>query len=479
MFNNNEKTKEIYEYCVNNNWNVTRIREHASSLSIPYEEVLYMALTYAKFNTEINEYQKICEIVSKNKKGRYDLDVPNPVLSKDDEVVYQLWRNDKEKEQVLKYIYDEWQVRDTSDIAAQFGFNNDKVARLLKEYAISFLKMSSSEWQEAKDKIKKIKSRNKKRSNLENVTGNAKTLSRLYKADTLEEIVNVLDSVDDFINLKSSIHDYLVIYHDINDYDKCRDILVSKLAFYLTYQKEKVKQNRQEEYDKYVLKKIPLAVRLITAFVESECNSVRKFIDLYKVIDNVIFNNEKTFEESLTLVKKYNTPLYNRYKEKVEKYRQHNYIIIANQIMTIISLLTNGIVENDVKRPFDIVDYFQFTKLTLSNILKVAKDMEKRKMIDSKKFALFSKFCRNNLVAEKMKYSDIELILSEKQEFNCQKNSKGYPIPGTGEVISYEIKEKCIYYLINNNLPINYKTCQALLNRYKLDLLDLNDVKKY
>lgn len=479
MFNNNEKTKEIYEYCVNNNWNVTRIRELASSLSIPYEEVLYMALTYAKLNTETSEYQRICEIVSKNKKGRYDLDVPNPVLSKDDEVVYKLWRNDIEKEIVLKYIYDTWQVKDTSDIASQFGFNNEKIMRLLKEYALDNLKMSSSEWQELKDEIKIRKSRNKKRENLENLTGNPKFLWRLINTNSYEEIIMLLDDVDDLVGLRNSIHDYLIIYHDSNEYNKYRDIINSKLSFYAAYQKEKIKQYKDDEASRRELEGLPNAEKLIIAFVESDYNSVRKFIENCKVIDNVILNSDKNFEESLILVKKYNGPLYNRYKEKIEKHRQKNYIIMVNQILTIISLLKNGIVENDVKRPFDIVDYFRFTKLTLYNILNVAKNMEKRKIIDSKSYSLLGRFCRNNLEAEKMKYSDIELILSEKEEFNCQKNSKGYPISGTGEVISYEIKEKCIYYLVNNNLPINYKTCHALLNRYKLGLLDLNDVKKY
>lgn len=479
MFNDNEKAKKIYDYCVDNNWNVTKIREYASSLNMTYENASYIALEYAKNNMSDEDYKQICKIVTNGKKGRYELDVPNPVLSTDGMAVYKLWRSEEEKKQVLKYIYDEWQVKDTNVIASSFGFNNEKVNRLLKEYALNILKMSASEWQELRDKVKTRKSRNRKRNNLENITGNQKILWQLINTVSYEEIIMLLDDVADLVSLRNSIHDYLIIYHDVNEYDKYRDIINSKLSFYVTYQKEREKMSRDEKVEKKELERLPDATKLINTFVESDYNSVHKFVNEYKIIDDMILNGEKYFDESLSLVKKYNVPLYNKYKEKIEKHRQKNYIIMVNQIMTIISLLKNGIIENDIKRPFDVIDYFQVTKLSFSNILNVAKDMERRKIIDSKSFSFLARFCRNNLEAEKMKYSDIELVISEKQEFNCQKNSKGYPIPGTGEVISYEVKEKCVYYLINNNLPINYKTCHALLNRYKLGLLDLNGVKKY
>ena len=81
MFNE-EKIKEIYDYCVENNWNVSKIRKIAGMLQIDYEKVLYSVLEYAKKNNSDSEYKNICKIVTKPKKRRYELDVPNPVLSK-------------------------------------------------------------------------------------------------------------------------------------------------------------------------------------------------------------------------------------------------------------------------------------------------------------------------------------------------------------------------------------------------------------
>jgi len=270
MSNSNEDLKEIYNCCVECDWNTTKIRELASSLNMTYEETLYSALTYAKDNVSEDDYKKICKMVSNNKKGRYDLNVPNPFLLKKGEVVYRIWRNCDEKLDVLKYIYDSWMIRDTKEIAKEFGFDSEKILRLVKDYALGVLKMSIVEWQEVRDKVKQSKSRSKKRNNLENISGNAKVLSQLIKADTLHEIVSVLDNVYDLINLKGSIHDYLIIYYDIKDYNKYRDILISKLALYLAYQKEKEKQKKIEEHDKYVIETLPNAVQLITTFVEGK-----------------------------------------------------------------------------------------------------------------------------------------------------------------------------------------------------------------
>ena len=243
MFNN-EKTIEIYNFCVDNNWNISSIRELAGLLKFDYEKVLYTALEYAKKNLSEFEYREICEIISKNKKGRYDLDVPNPVLSKSGEIVYRSWRTDEEKELVLEYIYNSWKTKEAKEIAKEFGLDSEKILRLVREYAFGVLKFSQTEWQEVRDKIKQGKSRNKKRYNLESVTGNAKYLSQLIQADTPEKIVSLLDSVRDLINLKGNVHDYLVIYHDIKDYNKYRDILTSKFAFYSAYQKKKYFKSR-------------------------------------------------------------------------------------------------------------------------------------------------------------------------------------------------------------------------------------------
>ena len=62
---------------------------------------------------------------------------------------------------------------------------------------------------------------------------------------------------------------------------------------------------------------------------------------------------------------------------------------------------------------------------------------------------------------------------------NCEKDSEGYPIPGTGEVVSEELKNKLIGYLKQINSPINYRTYKIVFNRYKNGLIDLNDSKKY
>ena len=75
MFNE-EKAKEIYNYCVDNDWNVSRIRELASLLNFDYEKVLYTVLEYAKENTGKSEYKKICEKITKNKK-ELSLDILN------------------------------------------------------------------------------------------------------------------------------------------------------------------------------------------------------------------------------------------------------------------------------------------------------------------------------------------------------------------------------------------------------------------
>ena len=474
-----KKTKEMYDYCVENNWNVSRIREFASLVKLDYEKVLYTALEFAKKNNSDTEYKKICEMVTKNKKRRYDLDVPNPVLSKNGEIVYQIWRNEEEKELVLEYIYNSWKTKDAKEIGKEFGFDTEKVLRLVREYAFGVLKMSQSEWQEIRDKVKQGKSRSKKRDSLENVTGNAKYLSQLLKAETLEEIVSILDNVYDLINLKGNIHDYLIIYHDVDDYNKYRDILMSKIAFYSAYEREKKKEQEEKAHSKYVAETLPSAVQLIATFVESECNSVHEFIDVYKIVGNEILNGDKIFNECLKLVRHYNIPLYERYQAKVEKRRQQNYQVFTDLILTIVNHLKEGIDDDGHKRPFDIIDYFKLTSMPLSSLLRISQDMARKQIFSAQDHSLFFKFYKSNMNSFLENYGDINVIYSEQREINCVKNSKGYPIPGTGEIISDTLKEKMLDYLKDNHIPINYNNYSALLNRYKNGFLEISDSKKY
>jgi len=167
--------------------------------------------------------------------------------------------------------------------------------------------------------------------------------------------------------------------------------------------------------------------------------------------------------------------LYNKYIEKTSKVKNQKYAIILSKIKTIINMLKNGIEDNGIKRPADLLDYYLNvnTKVSLEDMLRLSKEK-----ISPSDYALLKKFVTQNIRGTKTNFNEINEIMKEKTEINHEKDSKGNPILGTGEIFGNDKKQKIINFLKENEIPLNRKTYTLAFKRYLKGFLDLDVTKR-
>lgn len=127
--------------------------------------------------------------------------------------------------------------------------------------------------------------------------------------------------------------------------------------------------------------------------------------------------------------------------------------------------LQNGILDNGVMRPFDIIDYYLIFKKPIDCILKAFNGLS------APMCALLTTFYKDN----KVLIVKPEELLTLNTEINCQKDAQGYPIPGTGVQATMEEKEQIINYLILNNIPLTPNVYHIAQKRYFAGTLNINN----
>lgn len=208
---------------------------------------------------------------------------------------------------------------------------------------------------------------------------------------------------------------------------------------------------------------------MVKGFIEdTKCST----IDIFCKINNI---DRNVFSNYVSIVKENDVDLFNLYNEKVKRFQSQRYAMIVDNVKLVIKYLKDGVEEYGLNRPFDLIDYYMITNMSLNDILRLSKDV-----VTKEEHLLLKKFVNQNISGEKNNPSVIKQIMSEMVIMNYQKDKKGLPIPGTEEIFSNEEKEKLINYLRRNNIPINLKTYNIVFRKYKNGMLDLeqNSMKK-
>lgn len=143
-------------------------------------------------------------------------------------------------------------------------------------------------------------------------------------------------------------------------------------------------------------------------------------------------------------------------------------------------LVNQGVLCNDGRlRKFDVLDYYERTSMSMKkfNVLCI----EVLTGIDTKKI---KQFIKSNFESLKINDEDVEMILNQHDEVRCEKDDRGYPIPGTGTIITNQEKLGIINYLKKLRVPLTYGTYYAAFRRYvngyliiSLEYLDADDEK--
>ncbi len=392
---------------------------------------------YKKIEKEIESYQ-----------NEY-LEVPNPALLKYGIRSYSIGRTKEERNITLKYIYEKFIESEgiVGNLAKEFKVSPKQIGK----YAAKYYEYNIANQNQEKNKFDKKKAIY------------SYTFDKLKEKNTKEEIISLLDSCGISIkNLKSYINSYLIVYikpNTFEEYKKEEEMILKKLEIYSKYlsqNKEKEKKKIEEEEVKQKEEdNLEDAIKYISMFIEAkEFHSVKAFCSFAKI-------DESTFNNYVNIIKNRNQELYEKYKETTERNRTQSFAIHASIVKKIVSMLKNGIEENGVKRKFDILDYYQNTKLSFDNLTTIAV-----RICSKQELNLLKRFIKDNSKYTTGVMHIEETIMKEKVEVNHQLDKNGMPLPGTGEIFDDESKTKIINYLRENNIPLNMKTYTFARRRY-------------
>jgi hypothetical protein len=392
---------------------------------------------YKKIEKEIESYQ-----------NEY-LEVPNPALLKYGIRSYSIGRTKEERNITLKYIYEKFIESEgiVGNLAKEFKVSPKQIGK----YAAKYYEYNIANQNQEKNKFDKKKAIY------------SYTFDKLKEKNTKEEIISLLDSCGISIkNLKSYINSYLIVYikpNTFEEYKKEEEMILKKLEIYSKYLSQKKEKEKKKIEEEEVKQKeednLEDAIKYISMFIDAkEFHSIKAFCSFAKI-------DESTFNNYVNIIKKRNQELYKKYKETTERNIKQNFAINASIVRKIVSMLKNGIEENGVKRKFDILDYYQNTKLSFDNLTKIAIQICSKQELN-----LLKRFIKDNSKYAAGVTHIEETIMKEKVEVNHQLDKNGMPIPGTGEIFDDESKIKIINYLRKNNIPLNMKTYTLARRRY-------------
>ena len=124
-------------------------------------------------------------------------------------------------------------------------------------------------------------------------------------------------------------------------------------------------------------------------------------------------------------------------------------------------MIKTGIDNNGVKREFDIVDYYEYTKLSFDELLNITKGK-----LSSADYRILRMFIAKNKNDREMSANDIANIYKNKTVVGVEFDKFGKVIPNTGREITLEEKQNIIRYLKRKNIPITNKTYNIIYRRW-------------
>lgn len=423
--------KTIYEYCINENWDKLKLEELAKNLGLSYTKIKELAKKYVKEYFPPKEYELLINEINDNsisnrELNKITLSVVNPILlQKLGKSTFLLWESEEEKELVLKYIY---------LFCDKFNFSNEKIEQLsnwlgihpykinefYKEYVFKYLKWTKEQYHQKRCKYVQ-------NNRLKKEPESKKIYDSLLIVSSIEDILKIINNSKLKIQtIKRGISNYINTHHNGNK--NIKKDLSEKINRYIDYEsKQRLSTNKN------VTEQITIASTIIKAFVDSEKYLTVEDFCKEKGIDKEIFN------EYLSIILDYNLELFNQYSLKIT----NNSNILINKIKQIITYINFGINENGIARLFDIIDYYLTIKIPLNNILEITKSK-----LSNDEYLLLRAFVFDNKALIKEDYSEEFKITDEENEI--------------------------IFFLNNNDIPVNSMTYNIAYRRYINGTLDLN-----
>lgn len=287
----------------------------------------------------------------------------------------------------------------------------------------------------------------------------------LMQTDNQEDIIRFFNDNGSLVltieELKKKCQHYLdqiYCFHSEENMSKIKQKLESAISF--------VEQKRTEEENNKILKRNEekeinekkahmSALHVMNSFVRSSNRSVTQFCREHLI-------THQHFEKYMKMIQTTHGELYQKVLLKLEGKGLYDVNQLDVQVYTIIDLIENGVCEtNGTIRPFDIIDYYIYTKMTFNQIVRYC-----AQHCTVTELNILKSFVFKNKSLTVLNNNCIEALLSEHFEIQPKFDSNQQLICGSGRIITCEEKQHIIDYLNHHEIPITYQTYGQAFKRY-------------
>ena len=467
----------IYNFSVSVNFNILKCSELCEKLGInnyQYINIIKSYLSIIKNMSKDEIDKKIEEIMIKRQQTRginyRKMNINNPVLLEHGIETNYLWRTIEEKQIMAKYVFDYCQKNYTlykkcSELSAMFKVSYTQIMNLYLYYLEQIKEINKEEYDAIiRQNFKNFQqeSANNKRVSVED-SEKFHILLEIKNAKSFEEVISIMEKYNKkSAELKGSILSFSNSF--LNEEEKVYEDLNQKLDKYSEYYKQKISKKKKEAFELVLEKRnnniIISNAELAKKFIESELT-----LNEFCVSNNISLILLKKQVES---IKEYNEELYNNCIQKINYYLTIEEKEYKEKLDELLMYLRNGISDsNGILRKFDVIDFYTLMNYDLTKLTYYSKKFFEGS--DAKEVIIF---CANALSQKENKKYENE-IMKTTIEVNMQKDEKGMPIPGTGIILSDELKNKFIDFIRYYSIPLNDKNFRLVVKKYFKNEIEL------
>lgn len=383
-----------------------------------------------------------------------------------------------DKEQIIKELYDEFNVQDSVDFDILLG---EKLFLILKEnnwnydllingeyskyfifglpshyinkYLIEKLKLSGEDLLFASDKANQLENKFKeKRRKYE-----FDFYDKLVKTSSDEEVISLFSTYSssvyfDMSRINNNVLEYVISKNlSLSKRNELHSSIKDKILVYSKYKRQinLLERKQTKENEEKLL--VSQAKKIVLEYMRGNYDNRTAFCT-EKNIDLSFFN------KLLLILQKYDKKFYEKYSLFVESKRKKQFEYIMQNINNIVIEIASGVKENDSVRSYDFLDYCLATSLSLDEFEQLCKDSS----LSGYKLRKVRAFVAKNLYVGSRK---TKTVLDEKLIIK-------------GREITKKEKELILKYLKDNHVAFNEKVYMIALRRYLNGTLLIEQKKK-
>lgn len=345
----------------------------------------------------------------------------------------------------LRYVYDymeqNYNNRDNIKVLAKkLKVRITDIPNMAREYAIDYLKYNYMDYN--------WHILCKKRNNIKAKMSYWMLFDLLLLFNDEKDIISIVDysSVDiGNYNLKK-INSYINANHNdksLEEQSLIFDEIRKKFDLYLKSKRLKENQFIIEKQDEELCK--------AREFLEQYVNTSKNYKYMVEYC-RAICVSENSLGSMLDVLKnsnlEYDRILYGLCMKKIEEDRQIGSSDVNYTARIISYFVLNGVITDDGVRDFDLIDFYSLTDLSIKEIgMSCQKILQRDDYIKVKKFLNVSDNLNRTLMNSK-KAVDFDI------EFDCKKDSDGFPIVGTGRRLTEEERGRILDLFSEYNIPL-------------------------